>query len=88
MPKLKLLGVGGGGGNAINSMMNDTGIRGVEFVSINTDSQAFLANQASTKLQIGENITKGLGSGADPELADRLPKNRVKKSTSWYMIPI
>ncbi len=66
--KIKVLGVGGGGGNAINSMMKHQKIQGVEFVSINTDSQALLSNAATTKLQIGESLTKGLGSGADPEI--------------------
>lgn len=65
--KIKVIGVGGGGGNAINTMMSVQKIRGVEFVSINTDSQALLNNQATTKIQIGDNLTKGLGSGADPE---------------------
>jgi len=66
--KIKVIGVGGGGGNAINSMMTQQHIKGVEFVSINTDSQALLTNKASTKLQIGEGLTKGLGSGADPDM--------------------
>jgi cell division protein FtsZ len=66
--KIKVVGVGGGGGNAINSMMLNQHIKGVEFVSINTDSQALLANKSGIKLQIGENLTKGLGSGADPEM--------------------
>jgi cell division protein FtsZ len=64
--KIKVIGVGGGGGNAINSMMVNQRIKGVEFVSINTDSQALLTNQSTTKLQIGDSLTKGLGSGADP----------------------
>jgi len=66
--KIKVIGVGGGGGNAINTMMDIQKIKGVEFVSINTDSQALLNNQASTKVQIGDSLTKGLGSGADPEV--------------------
>jgi cell division protein FtsZ len=66
--KIKVIGVGGGGGNAINSMMANQHIRGVEFVSVNTDNQALLSNRASIKLQIGDGITKGLGSGADPDI--------------------
>lgn len=66
--KIKVLGVGGGGGNAINSMIASNLIQGVEFVAINTDVQALLNNKADTKLQIGNNFTKGLGSGADPEV--------------------
>lgn len=66
--KIKVIGVGGGGSNAINSMVKNQQIKGVEFVSINTDSQALLTNAAMTKMQIGEGLTKGLGSGADPDV--------------------
>jgi len=64
--KIKVLGVGGGGGNAINSMIAADLIGGVEFVAVNTDVQALLNNKAQTKLQIGSNFSRGLGSGADP----------------------
>jgi len=66
--KIRVLGIGGGGGNALNSMISLSQIQGVDFVAVNTDSQALLANAAGTKLQIGENITRGLGSGGDPEM--------------------
>lgn len=66
--KIRVIGVGGGGGNAIASMINSSNIQGVDFVAINTDAQALLLNPATTKVQIGENITKGLGSGGDPEI--------------------
>jgi cell division protein FtsZ len=66
--KIKVIGVGGGGSNAVNSMVVANKIQGVEFVAINTDAQALLANQCDTKLQIGTNFTKGLGSGADPDV--------------------
>lgn len=66
--KIKVLGIGGGGGNAVNSMIESGQIEGVEFISINTDAQALLTSKAETKLQIGQNFTKGLGSGADPEV--------------------
>lgn len=66
--KIKVVGVGGGGGNAVNSMIESESITGVEFISINTDAQALLVSKADTKLQIGNNYTKGLGSGADPEV--------------------
>ncbi|MCX6724781.1 MAG: cell division protein FtsZ [Candidatus Shapirobacteria bacterium] len=69
--KIKVLGIGGGGGNAINTMIESNKIKGVEFIAINTDSQALLANKASTKIQIGQDITKGLGSGGDPELGKK-----------------
>jgi cell division protein FtsZ len=64
--KIKVLGIGGGGGNAVNRMI-ETGIEGVEFIAINTDLQALSNNRAGTKLQIGGKITKGLGSGGRPE---------------------
>lgn len=66
--KIKVVGVGGGGGNAINSMISLTQIQGVEFVAVNTDAQALLSNKAEIKVQIGGNQTKGLGSGSDPEI--------------------
>lgn len=66
--KIKVVGVGGGGGNAINSMIESNQIQGVEFITVNTDAQALLTSKAETKLQIGSNFTKGLGSGADPEV--------------------
>lgn len=66
--KIKVVGVGGGGGNAIQSMINEGGIPGVEFVAVNTDAQALLANKAEVKIQIGEALTRGLGSGGDPEM--------------------
>ena len=66
--KIKVLGIGGGGGNALNSMIAVQQIRGVEFVAINTDAQALLICHADTKLQVGSNLTKGLGSGADPNV--------------------
>ncbi len=66
--KIKVLGVGGGGNNALNSMISENKIQGVEFIAVNTDLQALLANNADIKLQIGERSTKGLGSGANPEI--------------------
>lgn len=66
--KIKVIGIGGGGGNALSSMISDGGIAGVEFMSVNTDAQALLHNKAAIKVQIGENVTKGLGSGGDQEV--------------------
>jgi cell division protein FtsZ len=66
--KIKVIGIGGGGGNAVSSMIEGNNIAGVEFISINTDAQVLLANKASTKLQIGEKLTKGLGVGGNPDL--------------------
>ena len=66
--KIKVIGIGGGGSNAVNSMVESGQINGVEFIAVNTDAQALLTSQADTKLQIGSNFTRGLGSGADPEI--------------------
>ena len=62
------MGIGGGGSNAVGSMIANGTIHGVDFVAVNTDAQALLLNKADTKIQIGEAITKGLGSGGDPEI--------------------
>ena len=64
---IKVIGVGGGGGNAVNRMV-ESGVQGVEFISVNTDMQALNFSQASTKIQIGEKLTKGQGAGANPEI--------------------
>lgn len=66
--RIKVVGIGGGGGNALSSMIAEGGIGGVDFVAVNTDAQALLHNKAQIKIQIGENLTKGLGSGGDPEV--------------------
>jgi cell division protein FtsZ len=64
--RIKVIGVGGSGGNAVNTMIN-FGLEGVEFIVVNTDAQALGVNQAASKLHIGANVTRGLGAGADPE---------------------
>jgi cell division protein FtsZ len=64
---IKVIGVGGGGVNAINRMI-DAGLRGVDFVAVNTDAQALLMSDADVKLDIGRNLTRGLGAGSDPEV--------------------
>ena len=69
--KIKVLGVGGGGGNAISSMIDSGAITGVEFIATNTDSQVLLANRAPTKLQVGEKLTKGLGVGGNPDIGEQ-----------------
>ncbi len=68
--KIRVVGVGGGGGNAINSMINK-GLHGVDFFAINTDLQALERNQAPSRIQIGKNLTRGLGAGADPAVGHR-----------------
>ncbi|MFP4251056.1 MAG: cell division protein FtsZ [Guyparkeria sp.] len=65
--KIKVIGVGGGGGNAVAHMVHQN-IEGIEYISANTDAQALVKSNAPSQLQIGANITKGLGAGADPEL--------------------
>ena len=64
---IKVVGVGGGGTNAVNRMIEE-GIRGVEFVAINTDAQALAMSDADVKVHIGTDVTKGLGAGANPEV--------------------
>ncbi len=65
---IKVVGVGGGGGNAINTMIDEYDIPGVEFMAFNTDAQALKKSKAPVKLQLGENLTNGLGVGGDPKL--------------------
>lgn len=77
--KIRVLGVGGGGGNAVNSMVTSGNIGGVDFVAVNTDAQALLRNRADTKLQIGENYTRGLGSGGDPEVGRQAAEESSEK---------
>ena len=77
--KIKVIGVGGGGGNAVSSMIDSENINGVEFISINTDAQVLLASKAPTKLQIGEKLTKGLGVGGSPEVGCQAAEESVEK---------
>jgi cell division protein FtsZ len=65
--RMKVVGIGGGGGNAVNRMV-DEGVAGVEFISVNTDAQALMNNRADMKVQIGKKLTRGLGAGARPEI--------------------
>ena len=67
---IKVVGVGGGGGNAVNRMVAD-GLQGVEFIALNTDQQALTKNHATVKVQLGSKLTKGRGAGADPEVGQR-----------------
>src|SRR5437763_732718 len=64
---IKVVGIGGGGVNAVNRMI-DAGLKGVEFIAINTDAQALLMSDADVKLDIGRELTRGLGAGSDPEI--------------------
>lgn len=77
--KLKVIGVGGGGGNAVASMLQDNVIPGVEFIVVNTDAQVLLDNTATTKLQIGEKLTRGLGVGGNPEIGAQAAEESAEK---------
>jgi len=77
--RIKVMGIGGGGGNAINSMIGQEQIQGVDFVAVNTDAQALLSSLAPVKLQIGENLTRGLGVGGDPELGRQAAQESKEK---------
>lgn len=77
--KIRVIGIGGAGGNAVNTMIADGQIRGVEFMSINTDAQALLISQAMVKVQIGENLTRGLGSGGNPEVGTKAAEESREK---------
>jgi len=75
---IKVVGVGGGGVNAVNRMI-DRGLRGVEFIAINTDAQALLLSDADVKLDIGRDLTRGLGAGADPEIGRRAAEDHQEE---------
>src|ERR1700681_4175237 len=64
---IKVVGIGGGGVNAVNRMI-DAGLKGVEFIAVNTDAQALLMSDAELKLDIGQELTRGLGAASDPEV--------------------
>jgi len=70
LAKIKVIGVGGGGSNAVNRMIN-FGLQGVEFIAVNTDAQALLKSLAPKRMQIGEKLTRGLGAGARPEIGQK-----------------
>jgi cell division protein FtsZ len=67
---IKVIGVGGGGNNAVNRMIH-AGLKGVEFIAVNTDAQALYLAQSNHKIQIGTKLTKGLGSGGNPEIGQK-----------------
>lgn len=89
---IKVVGVGGGGTNAVNRMIEE-GIRGVEFVAINTDAQALAISDADIKVHIGTDLTRGLGAGANPEVgrkaamspATTLPRRSL--APTWCLSP-
>jgi len=76
--RIKVVGIGGGGGNAVNTMIN-AGLPGVEFIAANTDAQALRVNLAPIKVQIGEKITKGLGAGANPGVGKKAAEEDIER---------
>jgi cell division protein FtsZ len=75
---IKVVGIGGGGVNAVNRMI-DVGLKGVEFIAINTDAQALLMSDADVKLDIGRDLTRGLGAGADPEVGCKAAEDHLEE---------
>ncbi|KZE90684.1 cell division protein FtsZ [Microbacterium sp. TNHR37B] len=75
---IKVVGVGGGGVNAVNRMI-ELGLRGVEFIAVNTDAQALLMSDADVKLDVGRELTRGLGAGADPEVGRRAAEDHAEE---------
>ena len=82
--KLKVIGVGGGGGNAVQNMIT-SGLQGVQFICANTDMQALSRNNAPVKIQLGEKLTKGLGAGANPAVGREAALESVNAiREGWY----
>ena len=98
--KIIVIGVGGGGNNAVDRMINE-GVGGVDFVAINTDKQHLMNSKAATTIQIGEKLTKGLGAGANPEVGKAAAEENKEELTEllkgflqhlreqiWYLSPV
>ncbi len=81
--KIKVVGIGGGGSNAVNSMIINNQINGVDFISVNTDAQALLLSQAQNKIQIGENLTRGLGAGGSPDIGRQAAEESREKIAEY-----
>src|SRR4029078_1071646 len=75
---IKVVGIGGGGVNAVNRMI-EVGLKGVEFIAINTDAQALLMSDADVKLDVGRELTRGLGAGANPEVGNRAAEDHAEE---------
>ena len=82
--QIRVIGVGGGGCNAVNRMI-EVGLKGVNFMSVNTDKQALNSSKAETKIQIGEKLTKGLGAGANPEIGQKAAEENFDDITKFIM---
>lgn len=79
---IKVIGVGGGGNNAVNTMIADYSIEGVEFIAVNTDAQVLKNSRAGAKLQIGQNLTQGLGAGGDPTIGAKAAEESLEDLTN------
>jgi len=77
--KIKVVGIGGGGGNTVNFMSSENKIQGVDLVAVNTDAQALLVSQAKIKIQIGDKITRGLGAGGNPQIGKQAAEESKEK---------
>ncbi|MDQ3539328.1 MAG: cell division protein FtsZ, partial [Chloroflexota bacterium] len=77
---MKVIGVGGAGGNAINRMVQ-SGVDGIEFVAVNTDAQALMTSEATIAIRIGDKLTKGLGAGGRPEIGERAAEESSESLT-------
>ncbi len=78
LAQIKVIGVGGGGGNAVNRMIQE-GIQGVEFITVNTDAQALMLSEAPIRVRIGDKLTKGLGSGGDPKIGEQAAEESAEE---------
>jgi cell division protein FtsZ len=83
---IKVVGIGGGGVNAVNRMI-EVGLKGVEFIAINTDAQALLMSDADVKLDIGRELTRGLGAGRTPTWVRRPPRTTPRRSRRCSRAP-
>ncbi len=81
--KIKVVGIGGGGSNAVNSMIINNQIAGVDFIAVNSDAQALLLSQAPNKIQIGDNLTRGLGAGGNPDIGRQAAEESREKITEY-----
>jgi len=81
---IKVIGVGGGGSNAINHMFQ-SGINGVDFVILNTDSQALDNSSIPNKIQLGVSLTEGLGAGANPEVGEQAALESMEDIQKWFL---
>ena len=92
--KIKVVGVGGGGGNALNCIADEGMIGNVDYIAVNTDVQALQRSKATDKIQIGSKLTRGLGAGGADLKSERLPLRRARKKyrmllrmLTWYLSP-